>query len=206
MMEHAHMILSPQKILDFWLGPLPDASFFPTEKVKTWWKTDEKLDQEIRNEFAQDIQSAMEGKLDHWLDESRSCLALIILLDQFSRNMYRGTPQAFAQDEKARSACRFALEKGYDNKIYDVEKWLLYMPLMHSEDREDQKKSLECFKHLVENCLPALQMAVAGSYDYAVRHTKIVEKFGRYPHRNKILGRTSTPDEIEFLKQPHSSF
>jgi len=149
---------------------------------------------------------ASQRNLDGWAETPRGCLALIILLDQFSRNIFRGSPEAFSQDKKARETLQSALARGLDKQLHDVEKWFFYMPLMHSENFGDQKDSVAIFKRLIEECVPALELALAPSHDYAVRHFDIVKRFGRYPHRNKILGRISTPEEVEFLKQPGSSF
>jgi len=193
-------------ILDFWIGPLPETSSFPMEKATLWWKPKEELDNTIRQKFEKDLLDANQGKLDHWQETARGCLALIILFDQFSRNIYRGTPKAFAQDAKARNICFLILEREFDKKLHDVEKWFIYMPLMHSEKLEDQKRSLELFRQLVDRTVPALEVPLGQAYEFAVRHHDIVAQFGKFPHRNKILNRPSTPAEVEFLKQPGSSF
>ena len=135
-------------------------------------------------------------------------MALIILLDQFSRNIYRDSLNAFSQDRQAVLICSEGIEKGFDNKLHPVQRTFFYMPLMHSEDINIQEKALKYFQKLKETYLapPELANMVSGNYEYALKHYEIIKRFGRYPHRNKILVRKSTMQEIEFLKGPGSSF
>lgn len=161
-----------------------------------------------RTNFEEDLKLAIEGKLKSWEDASRSTLALIILLDQFSRNIYRGTAKAFAQDSLALEICLRAIDNGFDKMLHSVERLFFYMPLEHSEDIEIQKKSVEYFS-VMEKLFPtppSLASMVSEFRKYAEMHYVIIERFGRFPHRNEVLGRESTPEEIEFLKQPGSSF
>ncbi|MBF8302770.1 MAG: hypothetical protein HW396_1051, partial [Candidatus Dadabacteria bacterium] len=154
------------------------------------------------------LELAVGGKLKSWENTPRGTLALIILLDQFSRNIYRGTAKAFSQDSLALYVCLRGIEKGFDKRLHPVERLFLYMPLEHSEDLEMQKKSVEYFS-MLEKLFPAppsLASMVSEFKKYAGMHYVIIERFGRFPHRNEILGRKSTPEEIEFLKQPGSSF
>ena len=130
-----------------------------------------------------------------WLDAPGECLARIVVLDQFPRNIFRGTPQAFATDALALAAARHAIASSYDRDWLRVEKIFGYLPFEHSEALADQELACELMRPLGEE-----------QYDYALRHKAIIERFGRFPHRNAILGRKSTPDEIEFLKQPGSGF
>ncbi len=160
-----------------------------------WWKKDPAFDAEITRRFGA-LHAAIErGEHEAWLGTARGALAYVIVLDQFSRNMFRGDPRAFASDARARAAAKTALEKGFDQELTKHERSFLYMPLMHSEELVDQDQCVELFRS--EN---------PGQLDYAVRHRDIVARFGRFPHRNAILGRASTPEETEFLKQPGSSF
>ena len=131
---------------------------------------------------------------DDWARSPRGALALVILLDQFTRNIHRGTPAMHEGDAKAVATALAVIESGADASFSADERQFLYMPLMHSEDRALQQRSLEKFRELGQ------------SLDYAERHAEIVFRFGRFPHRNAILGRVSTPEEVEFLKQPGSSF
>lgn len=175
------------EILDFWFS-----------QPQKWWLKERDFDLTIRNRFEADLVQAVHGRYDPWKKTARGTLALIILLDQFSRNMYRDSPKAFSQDGLALEACKAGMKKGLDTKLSDQERAFFYMPLMHSENLEDQKESLKRFASLGE--------AQSEGNKYALLHYRIIERFGRYPHRNKILGRPSTPEEIEFLKQPGSSF
>ena len=194
-----------EEILRYWFGDLPDALAFP-DKGKIWFRGGEAVDQEIRKRFGQNVKRASRGGLDHWTDSPRGRLALIILLDQFSRNVYRDTPQAFAQDQKALQLALSGIEKGEDKELKPVEQSFFYMPLQHSEDLAIQKQSVKTYTELAECVPPAIEFPMRNVLDYAVRHLKIIERFGRFPHRNKILGRESTPEETEFLKTPGSSF
>jgi uncharacterized protein (DUF924 family) len=130
------------------------------------------------------------------------------LLDQFSRNIYRGTAKAFSQDSLALDVCLRGIEKGFDKRLHPVERLFFYMPLEHSEDLEMQKKSVEYFSVLEKTftSTPSLVSIISEFKNYAEKHYVIIERFGRFPHRNEVLGRESTPQEIEFLKQPGSSF
>ena len=188
---------APEEILGFWFGREGEEGY--GEFREAWFTKDPGFDREIRDRFEPVYEEAAAGNLDHWKDEVRSCLALIIVLDQLPRNMYRGDARMYATDEKARQAAWYAVEHAYNRELLPVERGFLYMPFMHSEDLEDQRRSVELFRSL----------GGTGETDpaqYAVRHLEIVERFGRFPHRNQILGRTTTPEEAEFLAQPGSSF
>lgn len=160
-----------------------------------WFVKNPGLDAEIRARFHSLHEAAATGKLAHWADEARSCLALVIVLDQFARNMFRGEARAFATDELARAAARVILGRGWDKEMTQSEQLFAYLPFEHSESLEDQNLSCELMKDFD-----------AEQLRYAIRHREIIERFGRFPHRNDILGRKSTPAEIDFLKQPGSGF
>ncbi|HUQ29644.1 MAG TPA: DUF924 family protein [Usitatibacter sp.] len=184
----------PTEVLDFWFGA-PRGTQRPE-----WFRKDDRFDEEIRRRFGEVHHAAARGALDHWRQDRESMLALIVVLDQFSRNLYRNDPRAFAQDARARECTREALARGDDAVSLPVERQFLYLPLEHSEDRDDQVLACSLFARLEE------QSAMKGLMEYAVRHKAIVDRFGRFPHRNSILGRASTPEEIEFLKTPGSGF
>jgi uncharacterized protein (DUF924 family) len=192
-----------REILHFWFGKDPS---HPEEHSERWWKKDPKFDETIRRRFGEDLHKAVRGEYEEWKNSPNGNLAWIILLDQFSRNMFRDKPEAFAQDELAREACRQGVQKGFDKKLTPIERVFFYMPLMHSEHRSDHQLSLELFQRLEQEAPREMEEALANNYHYALRHAEIIERFGRYPHRNKILGRPSTAEELEFLKQPGSSF
>jgi uncharacterized protein (DUF924 family) len=181
-------ILAPE-VLGFWFGG--DAEYGVVHK--RWFQKDPAFDAEVRRRFLS-LHGEVAGNSE-WLDVPRECLARIIVLDQFPRNMFRGTPRAFATDGLALAAARHAIASGYDRDWLRVEKIFAYLPFEHSEALADQELACELMRPLGEE-----------QYDYALRHKAIIERFGRFPHRNPILGRESTPEEIEFLKQPGSGF
>lgn len=182
------------RILEFWFGKSGDADY---GKPKSYWfNSTPEIDKQIRHDFGDLYDQAAQGQLQSWQDTPEGCLSLIILFDQFSRNLFRGTPQVFATDSRALSIAKEAILKGFDQKLPLFQRSFLYMPFMHSESLSDQLKSVELFT----------SSGAEAGIDYAVRHKDIIQRFGRFPHRNAILNRESTPDEIEFLKQPGSSF
>jgi uncharacterized protein (DUF924 family) len=179
--------MGPSAVLDFWFGELKPAQ---------WFKADAALDAQIATRFRAVYDALRAGVADHWRAGAREILAAVIVLDQFPRNMFRGTPQMFATDGQALALTFEAIERELDRQLSTVERQFLYMPMQHSEDRAVQARSVQVFAALGD----------AGVLDYARRHQAIVDRFGRFPHRNAILGRASTDEEIEFLKQPGSSF
>ena len=189
---------TPGEILDFWFGREGEEGY--GEFREAWFIKDSEFDREVRDRFEGAYEEAAAGKLDHWKDEAWSCLALIILLDQFPRNMFRGDPKTYAADDKALEAARHAVEHAYDRELPPYGRLFVYLPFEHSEDLEDQRSSVELFREL------AAEMRSEDLLGYAVRHLEIIERFGRFPHRNEILGRATTPEEAEFLRGPNSSF
>lgn len=185
-------------ILEFWFGHPDEPSY---GKPKNFWfhKTPD-FDRELTDRFLEDYHKAAAGFLDDWVDWPETCLALILLLDQFPRNMFRGTPEAFATDWEALSAAQQAVARGYDREFLPVQRWFIYLPFEHSENLEDQRRCIKLFQQISHD------PESASVIKYAFQHMEIIERFGRFPHRNSILGRVSTPEEIEFLKQPGSSF
>jgi uncharacterized protein (DUF924 family) len=192
-----------ERILRFWLGSSADES---KERATRWWKKDPAFDQEIRTEFEADLLRATRGELDAWLEEPESSVAFVVLLDQFSRNMYRDTPEAFAQDERALAATLRGIERGFDARLSPLQRYFFYMPMMHAEDRAAQRRSVVTFEKLAQEKDTGFDGMLRGAADYAHRHRDIVERFGRFPHRNSILERTTTGDEAAFLLTPGSSF
>lgn len=179
---------TPDAVLDFW--------FSPRVRPKWFVRCDE-LDREIRSTFGELHARAASGALDGWGAAPRGALALVILLDQFPRNMFRGTPEAFASDAKAREVANAALDAGHEHALTQEERLFLYLPLEHSEELADQERCVELMRALDETPM---------WLDYAVRHRDVIARFGRFPHRNAVLGRESTAEECEFLMQPGSSF
>ncbi|MEO1399822.1 MAG: DUF924 family protein [Cyanobacteria bacterium J06635_1] len=186
-------------ILDFWFGP-PDDEIYGQFR-KAWFRKDPTFDAQIRTQFLTDYEAAAAGRYDGWRGQPRHCLALILLLDQFSRNLFRGQPQSFATDPQALEIAQFAIATGYESALIPVERFFLYLPLEHSENQDHQTHCVDRFKALVKED-PSLKHGL----DYALRHQAVIEQFGRFPHRNQTLKRLNTPAEIEFLKQPGSRF
>ncbi|HIK07277.1 MAG TPA: DUF924 domain-containing protein [Trichormus sp. M33_DOE_039] len=187
-----------QVILDFWFGHPHEPDY---GKPKSFWFTQQpEFDEKLKHRFLQDYQQAAAGYLDDWLNLPKTCLALIILLDQFPRNMFRGTPEAFATDWEALSAAQHAVAQGFDNEFLPVQRWFIYLPFEHSENLANQQQSVKLFQQLNDD--PDSAIAI----ESALRHLEIIERFGRFPHRNTILGRASTQVEEDFLKQPGASF
>jgi uncharacterized protein (DUF924 family) len=185
-----------QEVLDFWFGREGEPGY--GEFREAWFTKDPEFDRLVRDRFEALYEAAAAGDLDDWKEEARSCLALVIVLDQFPRNMFRGDPRSYATDRKAQETAEYAVDHALDRELPEFQRTFLYMPFMHSEDPSHQRRSVELFRRLGGN--------ETDSTNYAVRHMEIIERFGRFPHRNEILGRKTTPEEAEFLTQPGSSF
>jgi uncharacterized protein (DUF924 family) len=174
-------------ILNFWFNELTP---------QQWWAKDDKLDAEIKHRFSAIHSKAARCELFDWRIAAKGRLAEIIILDQFSRNIFRDIPQAFSNDPLALALAQEALAVDADKALSSTERSFLYMPFMHSESAEIHQVAVKLFS------APGME----NNLNFELRHRAIINRFGRYPHRNKILGRESTPEEIEFLKQPGSSF
>lgn len=179
--------MTPEHILRFWFEEL---------EPRDWWARDEAIDRTIARRFGATLDAAAAGELFGWRSDARGRLAEVIVLDQFSRQIHRDTPLAFACDGMALVLAQEALGAGADQVLAAEQRAFLYMPFMHSESRAIQAVSVRLFAH------PGLEQNLR----FAIAHRDIVERFGRYPHRNRILGRESTAEELEFLRQPGSSF
>jgi uncharacterized protein (DUF924 family) len=193
-------------ILRYWFGAEAEDTTVIREQSELWWKKDPAVDAEIRRRFELTLEAETRGELASWVESARGQLARILLCDQFPRNMYRNTPRAFACDEHARQLARQALEAGMDRMLRPVERVFMYLPFEHSEVREDQATSVRLFTALNEQAPDDAKAAYRNYLDYALKHRDVIDRFGRFPHRNSILGRESTPVEQEFLKGPGSSF
>lgn len=195
-----------ESVLSFWLGACgPDGTIDPTRR-KMWFKGGAKHDAEIRERFGGLHERASRGDLADWAATSKGRLALIVVLDQFSRHIHRGTARAFAQDPGAQKLALTGTDAHTDLELVPIERSFFYLPLEHAEDRALQARSVECYQRLVTAVAEAWRKDYEGFLDYARRHRAVIERFGRFPHRNVALGRPSTPDEIAFLEQPGSSF
>ncbi len=185
-------------LLDFWFQAPQSPGHLRPRPV--WFQADPAFDAEIRDRFAGLCDQAASGGLRHWAEEPDGAVALLLLLDQVPRNLFRGTPEAYRTDAMARSVARSACMKQFDRDQPPVRRWFVYMPFMHSEDLGDQVESLRLFEQLRDD--PDSHPSIAS----ARRHHEIIARFGRFPHRNAILGRVSTPMEQAFLTEPNSAF
>ena len=184
------------EIFAFWFGEGADHG----KRREQWFKKDVAFDEEIRRRFLATYELAAAGELARWKDDARLCLALIVVLDQFPRNMFRGSPRAFAADALAREATLGALASGFDAALKPVERQFIYLPLEHSESLPDQQHCLQLMRAL------SAFAETAELHIWAEKHLTIVRRFGRFPHRNAALGRESTKEERQFLTQPGSGF
>jgi uncharacterized protein (DUF924 family) len=182
------------EILQFWFGQGADYG----QAHKRWFEKNSTFDAEVTRRFSHLHEELMRNR--EWLGSPRECLARIIVLDQFPRHIHRGTARAFSSDDLALEAAKHLLAKGWDRDLLPVERMFAYLPLQHSESLADQERALELYQGL--KAFPE----TADTERYAIAHHDIVRRFGRFPHRNAALGRESTREEIEFLKQPGSSF
>lgn len=183
-----------QEILKFWFGGGSD-------RRRMWFRADKAFDQECADSFQADYERAARGEFDHWAGEQSGALALILLLDQIPRNIFRSDPRAFATDHKAVAIARRVVAAGMDRGLEPSERAFLYMPFEHSENPDDQRESMRLFEEL------AREYPEAGDYvDYARRHLEVITRFGRFPHRNAMLNRASTPQEAEYLSSGASPF
>jgi uncharacterized protein (DUF924 family) len=185
-------------ILDFWLG-LPGSPERGAER-DAWFRKDAAFDNVIRQRFGDAINAAVAGGYGEWCSTAGGALARVLLLDQFTRNIFRDTPRAFAGDARALATAEDAVGRGFDRELEPYGRWFLYMPFEHAEDVAAQRRSLKLFGALGE------EMNDASPLLWAQKHADVIFRFGRFPHRNAILGRVSTPEEVAFLAQQGSRF
>ena len=186
-------MIKPSEILYFW---------FQENSQEQWFGKTSEFDEEIRRRYLEITYKARRGDLEHWSQSPDSTLALIILIDQFSRNLFRNSPMSWSADPYCLEITKHALTMHYDDFLNNYQRAFMYLPLMHSESLEDQDRCVELVKKTLDNGIDFNK----DNYNAAVRHRYIIARFGRFPHRNEVLGRNSTPEEIEFLKEPNSSF
>ena len=196
------------QILTYWFGSV-DAVTSGTgalEKASLWFAAGNEVDREMRQYFGDDLELAGRGKYDSWEDDPMEHLALILLLDQFSRNIHRGTPRAFAFDDRGLSSALNGIDREHDRAVSPVARAFFYMPLEHAEQLGHQERCVELMEELVAQVPEEQRELFQGFADYARQHRDIIAKFGRFPHRNKILGRPSTPEERAFLAEAKQDF
>jgi len=187
------------EILTFWFREQALSAPQIDRRMDVWFGEDPVFDHEIKKEYADDVEKASAGKLDYWAEEPRGRLALIILLDQFRRNIYRGSKEAFALDQAALKLCIEGAMAKKDKGLTPIQQAFFYMPLQHAESRKVQAKSVAVFNRLAEAVSPTYRETFATIATFAELHHDIIEQFGRFPHRNSLLGRENTPEEDEYL-------
>lgn len=198
---------TPRDVLDFWFGILRADGTAEESVAARWWKKDKAFDDEVRARFGPSIEAASRGELDGWADAAEGRVALVILLDQMSRNIHRGTARAFENDPRALGVATRGRKLGDLEALPPMHAYFLAMPFMHAEDLASQDVCIAAMKALEARApSDALRRTFAAGADFAVRHRVIVERFGHFPHRNDALGRMSTEAERAFLKEPGSGF
>jgi uncharacterized protein (DUF924 family) len=196
-----------EQVLEFWFGACGADGTLDPAKQKMWFGDGRQFDAGIRKSFSALHQRTARGELDPaWAATPRGRIALIVVLDQMSRHIHRGTPAAFAQDPAAQRLAVTGVEKCVDRELIPAQRVFFFLPFEHAEDLELQRLGVRCFDGLARTVSEPCRKEYESFADYARRHCEIVERFGRFPHRNQLLGRASTLEEIKFLKQPGSSF
>jgi uncharacterized protein (DUF924 family) len=188
-----------------WFGGKADDAAADRQS-KLWWGKSAETDAELAERFTPLVEAARAGMLDDWSETPRGTLALILLTDQLPRNIYRGTAAAFASDARARAVAVASLDRGWDRQLLPIERVFLYLPLEHAESMADQERSVALYTRLFQEAPEKQVERYRNFLTFALRHRRVIERFGRFPHRNDILGRESTPEEVAFLQEPGSSF
>jgi uncharacterized protein (DUF924 family) len=193
------------EILRYWFSRLDENGLSPPAQHQLWFQSRPETDTHMRKQFGEAVRSALAGRLDHWAREPDGLMALALLLDQFTRNIFRGTPGAFSGDARALGLAQSAVNEGIDRSMPAIHRVFLYIPYEHSEDLEVQERGILCFDRLLEDSPADVREALLGYREYAVAHRDVIAQFGRFPHRNTILGRQSTPAELLHLER-HGGF
>ncbi len=193
---------SIEAIHDYWFGELDDAGLCREDRNALWFAASAETDAECRRRFGSLVGRALTGELQAWAQRDRGLVALVLLLDQFTRNIHRGTPRAFAGDDRALALAQHTIGTGHHQRLPAIHQVFLYLPLEHSEDPETQETCVTLFEELAAI---TGSPAIAGFTRYAIAHRDVIARFGRFPHRNAILGRPSTAEELAYLEQ-HPGF
>ena len=189
--------MKPAEVLDFWFGAPGGPDYGKTRPL--WFTKSVATDELLRGRFGRTVESALSGEIDDWAQTPQGVLASIIVLDQFTRNIYRDTPRSFAGDGQALRLASDLVDRNDDRPLTLVARWFAYMPFEHSEFLHDQLESVRLFQQLAKEGLPE-------PLPWAIKHCEVIQRFGRFPHRNSIIGRDSTAEEVEYLKEPGSRF
>jgi uncharacterized protein (DUF924 family) len=199
-----------RRVREFWFGKLPLGREALAERMRVWLagedspKLAQKCDAALRAEFAPQVEAALRGELASWADGPRRRLSLIILLDQFPRNIYRARARAFAGDEQAVSLALSGMQSGADAALDPVERIFFYMPLQHCESIDVQEESVAAYRRLLREAPQELSDAFAETLKFAELHAEVIRRFGRFPHRNRVLGRDSSAEEAAYIRQSES--
>lgn len=200
------MDIDPETVLNFWFGDQPGSLDEGKRRRQRWFQADPEFDAEIQRRFGSAVIAAGRGELRDWTATARGALAVILLLDQFPRNIFRGTAKAFSFDAAALACCRDGIACGSDLRLSTVERAFFYLPLEHAEDLKTQNMSIAQYQKLLVSAAGGSTEFAQTSLDYASDHLALIEQFGRFPHRNAVLGRTSSADELAFLTSQGKSF
>jgi uncharacterized protein (DUF924 family) len=203
MLDSMGVVFMPDKVhslLDFWFGDLGSADLPTSDRTNLWFGESEKLKEMITQSFGTDYQAAIDGKHEHWVGTARGRLAMIILLDQFSRYLHRNSAQAFNYDSKALELCVEGLKQNMDHELTLIERVFFYMPMVHAENNDIQEQSIRLFQSLVSLSMTETTQVYQLFLAYAYAHFRVIKEFGRFPQRNEVLGRKSTEAEVTFLR------
>jgi uncharacterized protein (DUF924 family) len=188
------------RVLAFWIEPKPDTEEAMQAKFRFWFSGGDQIDRDIHDKFGPLVERARAGELDDWAATPRGALALIILIDQFSRNLYRGRPESFSADGKALELARAGFDSGKFSDFDAIDLMFASLPFCHAEDLESQKRSVALSQRAALKAPPATKKLMVGGVEFARKHLDVIARFGRFPHRNAQLGRSATPEEAEYLE------
>ncbi len=200
------MVAASESVLEFWFGDGSESPETAAERRLRWFQADPAFDDAIRRRFGDLPSSALRGGLDAWKLEARSSLALVLVLDQFPRNIFRGTAESFAYDSLAGDVTAAALSRGFDDELSPIEATFLYLPLEHAEDLESQDRCVSLFGKLLDRVPDEERPLFEATLTFAVSHREIIARFGRFPHRNAVLGRPSSDEETAYLDAGGETF
>jgi len=193
-------------VIRYWFGESNLSTDINAEKKRFWWSKNNEVDAEITDRFSELVETVASGELDHWNESESGLLASIICTDQFPRNIYRGQSRSFSYDQIALRFAKQAVAMGFDRKLTLIKRVFIYMPFEHSEEISHQQQAVQLMQSLLDQSAVEEEDMFVGFLNFAKRHHDVIAEFGRFPHRNEILGRESTEEEVEFLQQPGSSF
>jgi uncharacterized protein (DUF924 family) len=198
--------MKPTEIVEFWFGDALASAERAKLRAKLWFSKNDEFDREIESRFGALPESAARGELDEWRGQAGSALALVLIVDQFPRNLFRGSSRSFEFDPLAREVALEAISRDFDKLLHPLQSSFLYLPLEHAEEIELQERSVQLFEQLFARAPMDLHDLFGSFADYARRHRDIVRRFGRFPHRNGVLGRPSTPEEVAYLESGGDRF